>query len=114
MLALLRASSPTPSWARGPLRAAATHCGVHAPSPCGCTLTWPGRPSPAAPQAAPPRRAEPGYARPCERFGRYAQPGGAEPGGPLVWMHAVSLGETRAAAILLDALRASCPACACC
>jgi 3-deoxy-D-manno-octulosonic-acid transferase len=29
-------------------------------------------------------------------------------------MHAVSLGETRAAAILLDALRASCPACACC
>ncbi|WP_427915612.1 3-deoxy-D-manno-octulosonic acid transferase [Ramlibacter sp. MMS24-I3-19] len=46
--------------------------------------------------------AEPGYLEAVdERFGRYAQP--AHPGA--VWIHAVSLGETRAAAILVQALR---------
>ena len=52
---------------------------------------------------------EPGYAMAVpERFGRYAQPV-AELGGPLVWIHAVSLGETRAAAILLKELRIELP-----
>jgi len=52
---------------------------------------------------------EPGYAMAVpERFGRYAQPV-AEQGGPLVWIHAVSLGETRAAAILLKELRIELP-----
>lgn len=47
--------------------------------------------------------AEPGYLEHVEeRFGRYQ--GSAEPG--RLWIHAVSLGETRAAAILLEALRA--------
>ena len=47
--------------------------------------------------------AEPGYlAHVEERFGRYAGP--TEPG--RLWIHAVSLGETRAAAIVIDALRA--------
>jgi 3-deoxy-D-manno-octulosonic-acid transferase len=47
-------------------------------------------------------RAEPGYAEAIdERFGHYTQP--AERG--RVWVHAVSLGETRAAAILLAQLR---------
>jgi 3-deoxy-D-manno-octulosonic-acid transferase len=41
-----------------------------------------------------------------ERFGRYQQP--ATQGG-YVWIHAVSLGETRAAGVLLDALRAANP-----
>ena len=53
--------------------------------------------------------AEPGYGEHVEeRFGRYslARPGGD---GPLVWVHAVSLGETRAAAILLAALRQRLP-----
>ena len=53
--------------------------------------------------------AEPGYLRAVdERFGRYtrARPDGR---GPLVWIHAVSLGETRAAAILLAALRERLP-----
>lgn len=53
--------------------------------------------------------AEPGYAEQIEeRFGRYtvARPEGD---GPLVWVHAVSLGETRAAAILLAALRQRLP-----
>jgi len=53
--------------------------------------------------------AEPGYLEAVdERFGRYstARPEGA---GPLVWLHAVSLGETRAAAILLAALRERMP-----
>ncbi|MGZ5180609.1 MAG: 3-deoxy-D-manno-octulosonic acid transferase, partial [Ramlibacter sp.] len=46
--------------------------------------------------------AEPGYLEHVEeRFGFYAQP--AQPGA--LWIHAVSLGETRAAAILVDALR---------
>ena len=54
-------------------------------------------------------RAEPGYlAAVDERFGRYQRPRPAG-GGPLVWVHAVSLGETRAAAILLPALRAALP-----
>lgn len=53
--------------------------------------------------------AEPGYGEHVEeRFGRYevARPQG---GGPLVWIHAVSLGETRVAAILLAALRKQLP-----
>jgi 3-deoxy-D-manno-octulosonic-acid transferase len=46
--------------------------------------------------------AEPGYLEHVdERFGRYAE--STEPG--RLWIHAVSLGETRAAAILIDALR---------
>ena len=48
-------------------------------------------------------QAEPGYLEAVgERFGRYEQP--AVPGA--LWIHAVSLGETRAAAVLLEALRA--------
>jgi 3-deoxy-D-manno-octulosonic-acid transferase len=47
-------------------------------------------------------KAEPGYLHAVgERFGQYAQP--AQPGA--VWIHAVSLGETRAATILIDRLR---------
>jgi 3-deoxy-D-manno-octulosonic-acid transferase len=47
-------------------------------------------------------RAEPGYLEHIdERFGRYA--GDVEPGA--LWIHAVSLGETRAAAILVEQLR---------
>ena len=57
--------------------------------------------------------AEPGYLQAVdERFGRYlvARPDAdAAAGRPLVWLHAVSLGETRAAAILLAALRQRCP-----
>lgn len=56
--------------------------------------------------------AEPGYAHAIEeRFGLYgdapaaADAASAAAAGPLVWIHAVSLGETRAAAILLGALR---------
>ncbi|MDP3759576.1 MAG: 3-deoxy-D-manno-octulosonic acid transferase [Ramlibacter sp.] len=46
--------------------------------------------------------AEPGYLHAVgERFGQYATPG--QPGA--VWIHAVSLGETRAAAILIERLR---------
>lgn len=46
--------------------------------------------------------AEPGYLQAIEeRFGNYTD--AAEPG--MLWLHAVSLGETRAAAVLLDALR---------
>jgi 3-deoxy-D-manno-octulosonic-acid transferase len=46
--------------------------------------------------------AEPGYLQAIEeRFGVYSSP--AEPGA--LWIHAVSLGETRAAAILLERLR---------
>ena len=46
--------------------------------------------------------AEPGYLDEIEeRFGTYEEP--AQPGA--VWIHAVSLGETRAAAILIDELR---------
>ncbi|WP_040436933.1 3-deoxy-D-manno-octulosonic acid transferase, partial [Melaminivora alkalimesophila] len=58
-------------------------------------------------------RAEPLYGEHvAERFGRYASAprSAAPPGGaPLVWIHAVSLGETRAAAILLRELRAHLP-----
>lgn len=54
-------------------------------------------------------RAEPGYVHAVEeRFGHYtvARPDAdAAAGRPLVWVHAVSLGETRAAAILLAELR---------
>lgn len=58
-------------------------------------------------------RVEPGYAVAVpERFGRYAQPLDSLVGyssmdvlGRFVWIHAVSLGETRAAAILLRELR---------
>lgn len=58
--------------------------------------------------------AEPGYLHAVdERFGRYkvARPDAdAAKGRPLVWIHAVSLGEARAAAILLAALRQRWPA----
>jgi 3-deoxy-D-manno-octulosonic-acid transferase len=48
-------------------------------------------------------RVEPGYLLNVdERFGRYDS---ASPGAGAVWIHAVSLGETRAAAILIDKLR---------
>lgn len=51
---------------------------------------------------------EPGYlAAVEERFGHYTQP--AEASSQLVWVHAVSLGETRTAAMLLKALRAQYP-----
>lgn len=51
---------------------------------------------------------EPGYGEAIEeRFGHYTQP--AEPASELVWVHAVSLGETRTAAILLKALRTQYP-----
>ncbi|MDB5891041.1 MAG: Three-deoxy-D-manno-octulosonic-acid transferase-like protein [Polaromonas sp.] len=53
-------------------------------------------------------RLEPGYAEAVdERFGRYSQP--AEASADLVWLHAVSLGETRAASVLLKALRSRHP-----
>ncbi|MGH8846632.1 MAG: 3-deoxy-D-manno-octulosonic acid transferase [Polaromonas sp.] len=49
-------------------------------------------------------RQEPGYLEAMEeRFGRYTQ--SAELSSELVWVHAVSLGETRTAALLLKALR---------
>ena len=52
--------------------------------------------------------AEPGYAVAVpERFGHYTQM--AEAHSELVWVHAVSLGEARAAAILLKALREALP-----
>jgi 3-deoxy-D-manno-octulosonic-acid transferase len=53
-------------------------------------------------------RREPGYRTAIrERFGRYASlPSGA----PLVWIHAVSVGETRAAVPLVQRLTASYPA----
>jgi len=40
-----------------------------------------------------------------ERFGRYTQPAG----GPIIWVHAVSVGETRAAEPLIKALMAKYP-----
>jgi 3-deoxy-D-manno-octulosonic-acid transferase len=53
-------------------------------------------------------RREPGYrAHMAERFGRYAQP---RPPELLIWIHAVSVGETRAAEPLVRALLASHPA----
>ena len=49
-------------------------------------------------------RREPGYGEAAgERFGRYTQP--PEAACELVWVHAVSLGEARTAAILVKALR---------
>ena len=52
-------------------------------------------------------RDEPGYLHAIdERFGYYTQ---APAGSGYVWVHAVSLGETRAAAVLLNALRAAHP-----
>lgn len=55
--------------------------------------------------------AEPGYLEAVdERFGRYAEPALAAPGtGTRIWIHAVSLGETRAAAVLIAALRERLP-----
>ena len=58
--------------------------------------------------------AEPGYAwAVAERFGHYTQPPATAsapmPARPLVWLHAVSLGETRAAAVLLPQLRTQIP-----
>lgn len=54
---------------------------------------------------------EPGYLSHLdERFGRYAQPAPPPGAVPLIWIHAVSLGETRAAAVLINALRAEAPA----
>lgn len=51
---------------------------------------------------------EPGYGVAInERFGRYSQRPAV--GRELVWVHAVSLGETRAAAVLLKALRRAHP-----
>lgn len=54
-------------------------------------------------------RAEPGYLQAVEeRFGHYDMP--ALPAdGRTLWVHAVSLGETRAAAVLLDELRTQWP-----
>ncbi len=53
-------------------------------------------------------RAEPGYGQAVpERFGHYQQ--AAEARSELVWIHAVSLGETRAAAILIRAMRSQWP-----
>ncbi|MGN1057115.1 MAG: 3-deoxy-D-manno-octulosonic acid transferase [Comamonas sp.] len=56
-------------------------------------------------------RAEPGYAeKVSERFGRYTPAQlGHEGQGQWVWIHAVSLGETRAAALLISALRQTLP-----
>ena len=52
--------------------------------------------------------AEPGYGLAVEeRFGVYSQP--VEPRSELVWVHAVSLGESRAAGVLLAALRSAMP-----
>lgn len=56
--------------------------------------------------------AEPGYGEHVqERFGYYTTilPLDADNANPLVWIHAVSLGETRAAAILLAQLRQQLP-----
>jgi 3-deoxy-D-manno-octulosonic-acid transferase len=54
-------------------------------------------------------RVEPGYAHAVEqRFGDYAALP-LQPGSPWVWVHAVSLGETRAAAVLVARLRRAYP-----
>jgi 3-deoxy-D-manno-octulosonic-acid transferase len=53
-------------------------------------------------------RHEPGYRQNiAERFGFYA----TRPARPVIWLHAVSVGETRAAAPLLQGLRARYPDC---
>ena len=52
---------------------------------------------------------EPGYSHAIqERFGRYSQPPWPDDG-KTIWVHAVSLGETRAAAVLLERLRKHLP-----
>jgi 3-deoxy-D-manno-octulosonic-acid transferase len=54
-------------------------------------------------------RREPGYLESVEeRFGRYASDTGQR-GQGFIWVHAVSLGETRAAAILIERLREQIP-----
>jgi len=54
-------------------------------------------------------RQEPGYLHAMdERFGLYSVQVPPHPG-PTVWVHAVSLGETRAAAVLITALRVQWP-----
>lgn len=54
-------------------------------------------------------KAEPGYLEALdERFGRYAD-AGISSAGLTVWVHAVSLGETRAAAMLVATLRRQLP-----
>ena len=53
-------------------------------------------------------RREPGYRQNIgERFGFYS----SRPGRPVIWLHAVSMGETRAAEPLLHALRSRHPDC---
>lgn len=55
-------------------------------------------------------RREPGYRQHIgERFGRYAQRADPTRTGPLFWLHAVSVGETRAAAPLVERLRRTYP-----
>ena len=55
-------------------------------------------------------RREPGYRRHIgERFGRYPEASEARRDGPLLWLHAVSVGEVRGAAPLVRALRAAYP-----
>ena len=55
-------------------------------------------------------RVEPGYlVAVAERFGRYTQAAEASNAAGCVWVHAVSLGETRAAEVLLQALRLAHP-----
>lgn len=54
-------------------------------------------------------RREPGYRRHlAERFGRFAE----RPAKPVIWVHAVSVGEVRAAAPLVRAIAARWPDCA--
>ena len=51
-------------------------------------------------------RKQPDYLRHVgERFGRYTVP----PARPLIWVHAVSVGETRAAQPLIEALQRQWP-----
>lgn len=55
-------------------------------------------------------RREPGYRRHIgERFARYAEPTPDGAARPLIWLHAVSVGEARGAAPLVRALRAAYP-----
>lgn len=55
-------------------------------------------------------RTEAGYGvAVAERFGHYTSPPAPADGHPCIWIHAVSLGETRAAALLLAALRQRLP-----
>ncbi|MFC3110325.1 lipid IV(A) 3-deoxy-D-manno-octulosonic acid transferase [Undibacterium arcticum] len=55
-------------------------------------------------------RKEPGYRQHlAERLGFYGNPRFAQPARPLIWLHAVSVGETRAAEPLVDALLADYP-----